>query len=193
MLEMTEVANILRNATKRSLIIYDEIGRGTSTFDGMAIARAVAEYTLGRNLGARTLFATHYHELTRLEDEFEGAVNYNIAARKKGDDIIFLRKIVRGGSDDSYGIEVASLAGVPAEVIKRAKAVLVGLENGDMPKAPASAKKKPETEGTLSFEDILARQIVEKLRLTDINTISPIEAMNLLFDLKNEISKAGGK
>lgn len=193
MLEMMEVANILKTATKRSLIIYDEIGRGTSTFDGLAIARAVAEYTLSRKLGARTLFATHYHELTRLEDEFEGVVNYNIAARKKGDDIIFLRKIVRGATDDSYGIEVASLAGVPAEIIKRAKTVLTGLENGDMPKVSAAAKKKPETENTLSFEDVLARQIVEKLRLTDINTISPIEAMNLLFELKNEISKAGGK
>ena len=130
MLEMSEVAYILSHATKRSLIIYDEIGRGTSTFDGMSIARAVAEYTLGKKIGAKTLFATHYHELTTMEDEFDGIVNYNIAAKKKGDDIVFLRKIVRGAADDSYGIEVAKLAGVPKEVTKRAKEILSTLESG---------------------------------------------------------------
>jgi DNA mismatch repair protein MutS len=121
MLEMNEVALILKNATSRSLIIYDEVGRGTSTFDGMAIARAVVEYTHSKKIGAKTLFATHYHELTDMEERLTGVVNYNIAAKKRGDSIIFLRKIVRGGTDDSYGIEVAKLAGVPTEVVKRAR------------------------------------------------------------------------
>ncbi|MBQ7720130.1 MAG: DNA mismatch repair protein MutS [Clostridia bacterium] len=192
MLEMTEVANILSSATRRSLIIYDEIGRGTSTYDGMSIARAVAEYTLGRRIGAKTLFATHYHELTSMEDELDGVVNYSIAARKKGEDIVFLRKIVRGGSDDSYGIEVARLAGVPAEVTRRAKAILAELEKSGHA-APVSAKKpgREDNAGTISLEDMAARQIVEKLKLVDINTISPIEAINILFDLKNEIKTIG--
>ena len=130
MLEMNEVAYILKNATKKSLIIYDEVGRGTSTYDGMSVARAVVEYTNGKKLGARTMFATHYHELTCLENEYEGIVNYNIAAKKRGDDILFLRKIVRGSTDDSFGIEVAKLAGVPSEVISRARSVLSSLESG---------------------------------------------------------------
>ena len=128
MLEMNEVAYILRNATRKSLIIYDEVGRGTSTFDGMSIARAIIEYTCSRKIGAKTLFATHYHELTSMENEIEGVVNYNIAAKKRGDSITFLRKIVRGSTDDSYGIEVAKLAGIPNEVIKRAKEVLSSVE-----------------------------------------------------------------
>lgn len=128
MLEMNEVAYILKNATKRSLIIYDEIGRGTSTFDGMSIARAVAGIYAGKKLGARTLFATHYHEIYGLADEIPGVVNYSIAAKKKGDELIFLRRIVKGAADDSYGIEVAKLAGVPGEVIRRARVILGTLE-----------------------------------------------------------------
>ena len=130
MLEMNEVAYILKNATKKSLIIYDEIGRGTSTFDGMSIAKAVAEYSAGKKLGAKTLFATHYHEMTSLEGQIDGVINYNIAAKKKGDELIFLRKIVKGATDDSYGIEVALLAGVPNPVIKRAKEILKEIEEG---------------------------------------------------------------
>ena len=183
MLEMNEVAYILKNATKRSLIIYDEIGRGTSTFDGMSIAKAVAEYTAGRKLGAKTLFATHYHELTALEGEVDGVINYNIAAKKKGDDIIFLRKIVRGSADESYGIEVAKLAGVPNEIIKRAKEVLADIENGDAYR-PVKTVKQEESGFNVSFEDIRNAEIVEKLKACDINTLTPIEALNFIFEIK---------
>ncbi len=182
MLEMNEVAYILKNATRRSLIIYDEIGRGTSTFDGMSIARAVAEYTAGHKLGARSLFATHYHELTDLPETVEGVVNYNIAAKKKGDDIIFLRKIVRGATDDSYGIEVAKLAGVPKTVIKRAKDVLSELEKRSRQAAPP-----PEVvpEGApITLDDIKAAQVRAKLNSSDINLLTPLEALNLLSELK---------
>ena len=186
MLEMNEVAYILANATKSSLIIYDEIGRGTSTFDGMSIARAVAEYTLGKKIGAKTLFATHYHELTTLADEREGVVNYNIAAKKKGDGITFLRKIVKGAADDSYGIEVAQLAGVPREVIKRAKEILAGIESGAgvVPSAPHKKEKEPEHAGMMSFESFNETEVCDKLRQIDLNTISPLEALNLVFELK---------
>lgn len=133
MVEMNEVAYILKNATKDSLLILDEIGRGTSTFDGMSIARAVLEFVADKKkLGAKTLFATHYHELTVLEDNLDGVKNYNIAVKKRGDDITFLRRIVRGAADDSYGVEVAKLAGLPASVINRAKLVLKELECGKM-------------------------------------------------------------
>ena len=187
MLEMSEVAYILSHATKRSLIIYDEIGRGTSTFDGMSIARAVAEYTLGKKIGAKTLFATHYHELTTMEDEFEGIVNYNIAAKKKGDDIVFLRKIVRGAADDSYGIEVAKLAGVPKEVTKRAKDILSSLEAGGI----QVREKKSETtddDFALSFDSMSENEVAEKLRAVDINTLTPLEAINLIYELKKMLS-----
>lgn len=183
MLEMNEVAYILKNATKRSLIIYDEIGRGTSTFDGMSIAKAVAEYTAGKKLGAKTLFATHYHELTSLEGEIDGIINYNIAAKKKGDDIIFLRKIVKGSADESYGIEVAKLAGVPNEIIKRAKEVLGDIENGTVYR-PEKTEKKKEESFNLSFEDIQNAEIVDKIKACDINTLTPIEALNFIFELK---------
>ena len=123
MLEMSELAVILRNATRKSLVIYDEIGRGTSTFDGMSIAKAVVEYTVNR-IGSRALFATHYHELTTLEGELPGVVNYNITARKQGDSVIFLRRIARGCADGSYGIEVALLAGIPREVVDRRRRYL---------------------------------------------------------------------
>ncbi|MGN1095764.1 MAG: DNA mismatch repair protein MutS, partial [Eubacteriales bacterium] len=184
MLEMSEVAYILHNATKNSLIIYDEIGRGTSTFDGLAIARAVAEYTLKR-IGAKTLFATHYHELTSLEDEEKGVVNYNIAAKKRNDDIIFLRKIVRGAADDSYGIEVAKLAGVPNEVVKTAKKALDDLINGTSSVKPP--KKEAPASGMISLDTINEKAICDRLRAADINTITPLEALNLIFELKKEL------
>ena len=183
MVEMSEVAYILANATKQSLIIYDEIGRGTSTFDGMSIARAVAEYTAGKMLGAKTLFATHYHELTSLEGEIDGVVNYNIAAKKKGDTITFLRKIVRGSADDSYGIEVAKLAGVPNEVTKRAKDVLSSLEDGSFaPKVKKAVAE--EDDGLISFENFSEKEVCDRLRECDINTLTPLEAMSFIFDLK---------
>lgn len=188
MLEMSEVATILKNATKRSLIIYDEVGRGTSTYDGMSIARAVVEYTYSKKIGAKTLFATHYHELTDMEAEFPGIVNYNIAAKKRGDSVIFLRKIVRGGTDDSYGIEVAKLAGVPNEVVKRAKEILMKIESGDRTVKVAA---KEESSPFDLFTGIMASKesdVTDKLRDTDINTMTPIEAMNLLFELKKMLS-----
>ena len=188
MLEMSEVAYILKNATKRSLIIYDEVGRGTSTFDGMSIARAIVEYTQSKKIGAKTLFATHYHELTGLEDEFDGVVNYNIAAKKRGDNITFLRKIVRGSTDDSYGIEVAKLAGIPNEVIKRAKEILAVVENSARSLTLSGNESAPQKDDSLiTFEDCIEDQIIGELRAVDINAISPFEAMTLLYDLKKRL------
>ena len=190
MLEMNEVAYILKNATKRSLIVYDEIGRGTSTFDGMSIARAIAEFTNSKKIGAKTLFATHYHELTTLEDEFEGIVNYNIAAKKRGDSITFLRKIVKGSTDDSYGIEVAKLAGLPNEVIKRAKEVLATIEKTSVnlrTSERAEEKLDFEEETTISFEECLRDQAIEELKAIDLNTVSPYEAMQLLFEIQRKL------
>ncbi len=192
MLEMNEVAYILRNATKKSLIIYDEVGRGTSTFDGMSIARAIIEYTAGRKIGAKTLFATHYHELTSMEESYDGIVNYHIAAKKRGDSITFLRKIVRGSTDDSYGIEVAKLAGLPAEVIKRAREVLAQVEESAKsvrdavdPKESAGAKKQ-SGEDLITMDDMLGNQLIEELRRLDLNTLSPFECMTLLFEWKKQ-------
>ncbi len=182
MLEMNEVAEILKNATPRSLIIYDEIGRGTSTYDGMSIAKAVAEHTC-KKIGAKTLFATHYHELTDLEETLPGVVNYHIAAKKRGNDIMFLRKIVRGAADDSYGIEVAALAGVPSAVVSRAKQVLAELlEEGRLPDKPVV----PCMNGNenVTFADLSADAVAAKLRDTDLNMLTPYEAMSLLFELK---------
>ncbi len=188
MLEMNEVAYILRNATRRSLIIYDEVGRGTSTFDGMSIARAIVEYTNGRKIGAKTLFATHYHELTTLEAELPGVVNYNIAAKKRGDNITFLRKIVRGSTDDSYGIEVAKLAGVPNEVIRRAKEVLAQVEQtAKALQTPNTAPVAVVDDGAISFEDVANDQVIEELKAVDLNTLSPYEAMSFLFNLKKKL------
>ncbi|MCL1858543.1 MAG: DNA mismatch repair protein MutS [Oscillospiraceae bacterium] len=184
MLEMSEVAYILKNATKKSLIVYDEIGRGTSTFDGMSMARAVLEYTAGKKLGAKTLFATHYHELTEIENEIEGVINYNIAAKKKDDDIIFLRKIIKGAADDSYGIEVAKLAGVPNEIVKRAKEVLTGLEEGRGTPVCVTNKISEQNElDNFSFEDINKNEIYDKLKSININVLSPMEAFNILYEL----------
>ena len=181
MLEMTEVAYILKNATRRSLIIYDEIGRGTSTYDGMSIAKAVVEYTAGKKIGAKTLFATHYHELTALEGEIDGVINYNIAAKKRGDTVTFLRRIIRGATDDSYGIEVAQIAGVPREVIKRAREALSKIEaEGKTP-----VEKKPRIDdGSITFEDVALDQIRDKLIGTDVNLLTPLDALNLIVELK---------
>jgi len=185
MLEMVEVAAILAHATKHSLVILDEIGRGTSTFDGLSIAWAVAEHMQNpKKSGAKTLFATHYHELTELEDRLDGVKNYRIAVKKRGDDITFLRKIVRGGADDSYGIEVAALAGVPKSVIARAKEILEMISNDEI---SAAAPKKQETPAELpsqmDFEAQMALQIAEELKRIDVTTYTPIEALNVLFEL----------
>lgn len=184
MVEMAEVADILKNATARSLLVLDEIGRGTSTFDGMAIARAVLEYAADRKkLGAKTLFATHYHELTCIENELEGVKNFNIAVKKRKDDIIFLRKIVPGAADDSYGVEVAKLAGLPDKVIKRAHELLTELEAGGVQMQPHAAAVSPE-EDQFSLHDLTDRRIREKLEALTVETLTPIEAMNILFELK---------
>ena len=190
MLEMNEVSYILKNATRRSFIIYDEVGRGTSTFDGMSIARAIVEYTYSRRIGAKTMFATHYHELTVLENEFDGIVNYNIAAKKRGDNITFLRKIVRGSTDDSYGIEVAKLAGLPNEVIKRAKEILSEVEKTSraIKDSETDQSAKPPKDDTLiSMDDCLREQAIEELKAVDINTLSPYEAMAFLFELQKKV------
>ena len=185
MVEMSEVAYILQNATKSSLIIFDEIGRGTSTFDGMSIARAVMEYVVDkRRVGAKTLFATHYHELKEMEDQIEGIKNYNIAVKKRGDDITFLRKIVRGAADDSYGIEVAKLAGIPNPVISRAKEILGKLEEHDAAGIRVSSKLERRQEETAQLSLGCDTRLAEELKRTDLNTLTPIEAMNLLFKLR---------
>ena len=185
MVEMTEVSDILRHATKNSLLILDEIGRGTSTFDGMSIARAVLEYCADRKLlGAKTLFATHYHELTELENTLPGTVNYNIAIKTRGEDIIFLRKIIPGGADRSYGIEVAKLAGLPDKVVQRAKTVLKELEeqNGVQYTAP-----RRETE-QVSLDAIGEGEVLDALRRCQPDTLTPIEAMQLIYELKQKLS-----
>ncbi len=185
MVEMTEVADILRHATKNSLLILDEIGRGTSTFDGMSIARAVLEYCADRRLlGAKTLFATHYHELTELEDTLPGAVNYNIAVKTRGEDITFLRKIVPGGADRSYGIEVAKLAGLPDKVVQRAKKVLSDLEaeNGVQYTAPRREAEQ------VSLKAIGEGEVLDALRRCQPDTLTPIEAMSLLYELKQKLN-----
>ncbi len=181
MVEMSEVASILKNATQKSLLILDEIGRGTSTYDGMSIARAVLEFVSDKKkIGAKTLFATHYHELTALEGQLDGVKNYNIAVKKRGDDITFLRRIVRGGADDSYGVEVAKLSGIPESVITRAKEILQSLESEGS--AGVNRITGDEAEMQMTFELHGARQILEELKLLDVNTLTPIECMTALND-----------
>ena len=183
MVEMNEMAGILRHATAASLLILDEIGRGTSTYDGMAIARAVLEYCADkRRLGAKTMFATHYHELSALEGEVAGVRNYNITAKKQGGTLVFLRKIVRGAADDSYGIEVAKLAGLPEPVIQKAKGYLKELES----ETPVSAAPAALADEQISFADVAADELRETLLATDLNTLTPLEAMNLLFTLQKK-------
>ncbi|MBR6940912.1 MAG: DNA mismatch repair protein MutS [Clostridia bacterium] len=184
MVEMSEVADILKNATAKSLIIFDEIGRGTSTYDGMSIARAVLEYTADKKrLGAKTMFATHYHELTELENKIEGVKNYNIAVKKRGDDITFLRRIVPGCADGSYGIEVAKLAGVPAAVVERAKVVLEEIEKESGRPIVFGTKPGEADENQISFASSNDDIIRNRLRNIDINTLTPIEAMQTLYEL----------
>ena len=201
MVEMTEVANILRNATRNSLVILDEIGRGTSTLDGMAIAWAVVEYvSSAKTLGAKTLFATHYHELTELEGALTGVTNYCIAVREQGDDIVFLRKIVKGGADRSYGIQVAKLAGVPGAVINRANEILEQLSDADIVDrareiagSSATTRKKIEKQdevdrGQLSMSDtIRSDDIVREILELKVNQMSPLEALNELDRLQSKL------
>ena len=186
MVEMSEVAEILKNATNRSLLILDEIGRGTSTYDGMSIARAVLEHCADKKkLGAKTLFATHYHELSALEGAIPGVRNYHMAAKKRQDDVIFLRKLVSGGADQSYGIEVAQLAGVPAWIIRRGREILKELEAGERP-APVQSKEE-ESEEQMGFTDLAGQAVLEELRKVELNTLTPIEAMNLLYGWKAKL------
>ena len=182
MVEMAEVATILKYATSRSLLILDEIGRGTSTYDGMAIARAVLEYAANpRRLGAKTLFATHYHELSTMEEKLPNVKNYNIAVKKRGEQMIFLRKIIPGAADDSYGIEVAKLAGIPNVVITRAREILAELEAEGAAPAPAAVK---EPEDQVSMLDLTGQQVIAALSSITVETLTPIEAMNELYKLK---------
>ena len=202
MVEMTEVANILRNATSRSLLILDEIGRGTSTFDGLSIAWAVIEYISNTKiLGAKTLFATHYHELTELEGKLAGVNNYCIAVKERGDDIVFLRKIVKGGADKSYGIQVAKLAGVPDVVIERAKELVEELVSADITAAVkdiASENKKTKTKPQVHLDELDLEQIslfdtvkdddvLEELKNIDVSNLTPIDALNTIYKLQNKL------
>lgn len=182
MVEMNEVAHILANATPKSFVILDEIGRGTSTYDGMSIAKAVVSYMVtNKRLMCKTMFATHYHELTALEDELDGVKNYNIAAKKRGEDITFLRKIVPGGADDSYGIEVAKLAGVPQAVVDHAREILAALESeGGVTRVIVER----EQEEQLSLSGGINNAVIERLAAISVDTLTPIEALNLLYELK---------
>lgn len=195
MVEMSEVANILNNSTSNSLLILDEIGRGTSTYDGLSIAWSVIEYISDKNkCGSKTLFATHYHELTELEGKLDGVDNYNILVQEQGEDIIFLRKISHGGADKSYGIEVARLAGVPNEVIKRAKEILLKLENNNDNSTnnenvykEVSICENLDINYQLNLFDSKSNNIIEKLKNIDLLNTSPIEAINILYSLVNEV------
>ena len=187
MVEMSEVANILKYATSRSLLILDEIGRGTSTYDGMSIARAVLEYAANpRFLGAKTLFATHYHELSCIEDELPNVKNFNIAVKKRGDKMIFLRKIVPGATDDSFGIEVAKLAGIPSKVVARAREILEQLEQDGTPVPTHVSREEPEDQ--MSMLDLRSQQVCDALSRINVETLTPIEAMNELYKLKNMLN-----
>ncbi len=190
MVEMNEVSTILKNATSNSLVILDEIGRGTSTFDGMSIARAVLEFVCKKKtLGAKALFATHYHELTAMEGMLDGVKNYSIAVKKRGDDITFLRRIVKGGADESFGIEVAKLAGVPDSVVKRAKVILKELEQNKIDikfKAEDAVAEEDEDDIQFNFTVNGKNEIIEILKTIDVNTLTPIEAMQTLYDLKKK-------
>ncbi|ACL76048.1 DNA mismatch repair protein MutS [Ruminiclostridium cellulolyticum] len=194
MVEMSEVANILINATKRSLLVLDEIGRGTSTFDGLSIAWAVIEYIVNKEqLGCRTLFATHYHELTELEGKLPGIKNYCITVKEKGEDVIFLRKIIRGGADGSYGIQVAKLAGVPQSVIDRAKEILSNLDDADINRSGKARRIKKQVDGQLDLFAQAAKasadaEILEEIRKIDISRLTPIDSMNILYELQRKMN-----
>lgn len=195
MVEMSEVAGILENATQRSLLVLDEIGRGTSTFDGLSIAWSVIEYIADREkVGSRTLFATHYHELTELEGKITGIKNYCIAVKEKGDDIIFLRKIIRGGADGSYGIQVARLAGVPQAVTDRAKELLKELDAADISKHRARRRIVP-LDGQVGLfipnenEEKAGKEVLEELKSIDVSEMTPLDAMNILYRLQLKARK----
>lgn len=205
MVEMNEVANILRNATNKSLLILDEIGRGTSTFDGLSIAWAVIEHISNKRLlGAKTLFATHYHELTELEDKMDNVNNYCIAVKEKGDDIVFLRKIIKGGADRSYGIQVAKLAGVPDMVIDRAKEIALNLSEYDIAsrvQEVLTAKDKKSTKESKQvkhydevdlaqmslFDTVRDEDVIKELESIDITNLTPMDALNTLYKLQNQL------
>ncbi len=190
MVEMMEVANILKDATSNSFVILDEIGRGTSTYDGLSIAWAVAEYIANKEkCGAKTLFATHYHELTELENKLEGVKNYSIAVKEKGEDIIFLRKIIKGGTDESYGIHVAKLAGVPQEVVKSANEILKGLERKSILINKEKTKEdKKQVVGQLDMYNYKLADIAHELDKINVNELTPIDALNILVKLKDVAS-----
>ena len=212
MVEMNEVANILRNATSKSLLILDEIGRGTSTYDGLSIAWAVVEHISNKRLlGAKTLFATHYHELTELEGKIDNVNNYCIAVKEKGDDIVFLRKIIKGGADKSYGIQVARLAGVPDMVIDRAKEIVseltqsditqnirqieVSVSGGDGKKAkPVKHPKYDEVDlGQFSlFDTKTDEDVIEEIKELSLDTMTPFDAMNTLYRIQNQLKNRWG-
>jgi len=190
MVEMMEVATILKEATKNSLVILDEIGRGTSTYDGLSIAWAVAEYIADKEkCGAKTLFATHYHEMTTLEEEGNGIKNYSIAVKEKGEDIIFLRKIVKGGTDESYGVHVAKLAGVPKEVTKRANEILKSLERKSILKdKPQTKSEKQKQEGQFDMFNYKLAEIAHELDMVNLNELTPIDALNTLVKIKEKMT-----
>ncbi len=201
MVEMTEVANILRNATSKSLLILDEIGRGTSTFDGLSIAWAVIEHVSNSKLlGAKTLFATHYHELTELEGKIDNVNNYCIAVKEKGDDIIFLRKIVKGGADKSYGIQVARLAGVPSSVTDRAKEIVEELVDADIttrikdiavqgsePKGKTKKYDEVDLAQMSLFDTVKDDDVLTELQNLDVGNMTPIDALNTIYRLQNKL------
>lgn len=206
MVEMSEVANILRNATRNSLLILDEIGRGTSTFDGLSIAWAVIEHISNRKLlGAKTLFATHYHELTELEGKMNNVNNYCIAVKEKGDDIVFLRKIIKGGADKSYGIQVARLAGVPDMVIDRAKEIVEQLSDNDITEkvqsisivdggAPARKQEhydELDLEQISLFDTVTDADVLDELKNVEVSTMTPLDALNTLYRLQNKLKTDG--
>ena len=188
MVEMMEVANILKEATSNSLIILDEIGRGTSTYDGLSIAWAVVEHITDKTkCGAKTLFATHYHELTELETKLEGVKNYSIAVKEKGEDVIFLRKIIPGGTDESYGIHVAKLAGVPQAVVKRSNEILRSLERKSMLTGQKKTENKRQPEGQLDFFNYKLAEIAHEIDKMNLNEMTPIDALNTLIKIKEKM------
>ena len=189
MVEMNEVAQILRYATKNSLIILDEVGRGTSTFDGMSIARAVMEY-IHDKIKAKTLFATHYHQLIAMEQELSGVKNYSVAVKERGKDIIFLRRIVPGGTDRSYGVHVARLAGLPKKVVDRAEEFLQEYDSERQQAAPVAAAQSNES---LGMGSLFTSAITEQLLSIDVMSMTPIEAMNMLYKLQAEARKESGR
>jgi len=191
MVEMSEMANILKNATPKSLLILDEVGRGTSTFDGLSIAWAVIEY-IQKKIKAKTLFATHYHELTALKD-LEGVKNYKITVKERGEDIVFLRKVVSGEADKSYGIQVAKLAGLPNVVLNRAKEILNGLEKGktyvnkSSQSEIAASKDLSDIGDQIDLDSLNKQNIISQIKSLDLNTITPLEALNLLFRFQRQL------